>query len=103
MDVLVISVGMVVVAGFQALLAYAATRSRAYGQFKEFTLTVDKLEADIAFLSDRLTKMQKRQAAETSVEARRDAKSLKDEAEAHLMDNKGLGAVPVRPSVFSGR
>lgn len=96
METMFLIIGLLAVAAFQALIAWAVTRSRAYGEFKKVTIRLDELEGEIAQLSSRLVKSQKRMAAEKSVEAREDAQSLRDEATARLHQ-------VVAPETGSGR
>lgn len=93
--------GLSSVAVLNAAIAWALTRDRARRAYQDTVLRLDGLEADIALVSGRLTRSQKQLASQSSVEARQEAKSLKDEATDLLRvqptQKRGSG----RPSVVS--
>ena len=93
--------GLVLVAVFNAVLAMALTRDRAKENSTKTALKLDELEADIAFLSGRLTKLQKQTAAGAAVEARQEAKSLKEQAMEQLATDQYPANADGRPKVHS--
>ena len=95
--------GLALVAVFNAVIAAALTRDRARRESHKNTLRLDQLDADIEFLSGRITKNQKQKASEASVEARAETKSLKQQAMEQLVEQMPPVVVNERPSVVNIR
>ena len=93
--------GLALVAVFNAVLAVTLTRQRAVAESLKSVLRMDELEAEIAVLSGRLTKIQKQTAAGAAVEARQEAKSLKEQAMEQLATDPYPANAEGRPKVLS--
>ena len=91
--------GFASIAAFQAFVGFALMRDRARRDRARANLRVDELDADIAAISQRLTKAQKLYAAGMSNEARQEAKTLKQEAMEHLGKQDYPPNASGRPSV----
>lgn len=66
------------------------------GQMRAIISRLKTVESDLADAETRISKLQKQRAADVSVDVRRDAKSLKDEAEVLLSQPRAPG----RPSAI---
>ena len=64
--------------------------------------SITSLSAQVGDFEQRLTRQQKRDAANTAVEKRAETLSLKDEAQARL-NEQPASATPARPSVLNFR
>lgn len=95
--------GLVLVLVISTFISEFLTRRARDGDSRKYLLRVDQLEADIDYLSARLTKSQKQTAAQASVEARESAKSLKDEAQSRLALEPSPPKAEARPTVIPMR
>jgi len=92
--------GCALVAVVNAVISMVLIARSRGSDTREYVLKLDQLEADVDYLSGRITKAQKQTAAQASVASREDAKSLKDEATIRLSSQGAQAKAQVRPSVI---
>ena len=93
--------GFVLITIAQVVISTLANRARGRSDTLKNAIKIEELESEIINLSHRITRSSKRDAAEKSVEAREEAKSLKDQAYAHLAKENASAEPLGRPSVVS--
>ncbi len=98
---ILLSVGFVLITIAQVLIFTLANRARGRSDTLKNAIKIEELEAEIINLSHRITRASKRDAAEKSVDAREEAKSLKDQAYAHLAKENASEGTTGRPSVVT--
>ena len=93
--------GFVLIAIAQVAIATLLNRARGRSDTLKNAIKIDEIEAEIINLSHRITRGSKRDAAEKSVDAREEAKSLKDEALQHLAKDNAPADSTGRPSIVT--
>jgi len=94
---------MVVLAGFSGFFGGLLLHASALRRVHNLAMMVEQLTGDIENLSSRLTTFQKKQASQQGVEARVEAKSLKDEATIRLASENAPKPPEGRPGILTFR
>jgi len=100
-ELILLVAGFVLVTIAQVVIFTLVNRARGRSDTLRNEIKIEELEAEIVNLSHRITRAAKRDAAEKSVDAREDTKSLKDEAYLRLAKENEPAAATGRPSVVS--